>query len=220
MRRMACVAGVSAPAFVERSHQRTPEDDMPEVSPGSRPRPSLSVPWRRLAARRCDSVSPGSRPRPSLSGLRPGPSESGVPRVAGVSAPAFVERCRPAKQLVAAIAGVAGVSAPAFVERANVGDIVTIDSEVSPGSRPRPSLSAVPRRHHVRYAGGVAGVSAPAFVERSGQGRRPRSRAPRVAGVSAPAFVERFATWWPHMTTWCVAGVSAPAFVERPPRTP
>ena len=56
------------------------------MSPGSRPRPSLSEPPYGLAmsAQSC-RVSPGSRPRPSLSELT-------MRRVAGVSAPAFVER--------------------------------------------------------------------------------------------------------------------------------
>ena len=62
--------------------------------------------------------------------------------VAGVNAPAFVERI-PAGTAAEPIVGVAGVNAPAFVERRN-----TV-------------------RRYIRLAGGVAGVNAPAFVERT-----------------------------------------------------
>ena len=64
------------------------------VSPGFRPRPSLSAPGVPEGAALIICVSPGFRPRPSLS----------VPVDAGVGA---------------AVDGVAGVSAPAFVERAS-----------------------------------------------------------------------------------------------------
>ena len=67
--------------------------------------------------------------------------EAGGNSVAGVSAPAFVERYY-AELVKVATRGVAGVSAPAFVERA--GAVL---------ASPAPAL-------------GVAGVSAPAFVER------------------------------------------------------
>ena len=69
-----------------------------------------------------------------------------TPSVAGVSAPAFVERFTLDPVLYAlTCACVAGVSAPAFVERS---------------SRPR-------RGHTGLYGDRVAGVSAPAFVERA-----------------------------------------------------
>ena len=62
------------------------------VSPGFRLRPSLSVPTKALMLWVLEGVSPGFRLRPSLSGLPAVDSRSGVPRVAGVSTPAFVER--------------------------------------------------------------------------------------------------------------------------------
>ena len=40
--RAICVAGVSAPAFVERRDRTACGSSQPSVSPGSRPRPSLS----------------------------------------------------------------------------------------------------------------------------------------------------------------------------------
>ena len=115
------------------------------VSPGWEPRPSLSgggrrgrgKPSRPVGADRLrNRVSPGWEPRPSLSANLTEPE--GPVRVAGVGAPAFVERRR-IDDAEARIAGVAGVGAPAFVER------------------PQPERTA---------ASGVAGVGAPAFVER------------------------------------------------------
>ena len=67
LRELASVAGVDAPAFVER---------------GGRPRaPAPSV-----------MVSPGLMPRPSLSEGRLGGTDRDGKGVAGVDAPAFVER--------------------------------------------------------------------------------------------------------------------------------
>ena len=86
-----------------------------EVSPGSRPRPSLSERRATLAHPRL-IVSPGFRPRPSLSVLNRESGRVSINRVAGVSAPAFVER-KPSHSLCNPLEGVAGVSAPAFVER-------------------------------------------------------------------------------------------------------
>ena len=88
-------------------------------------------------------VSPGFRPRPSLSALERVGSGDLTEGVAGVSAPAFVERRK-------------------LLCLASDGTLT-----VSPGFRPRPSLS-----DHVQLAGQsplrrVAGVSAPAFVERT-----------------------------------------------------
>ena len=115
------------------------------MSPGFTPRPSLSV---RVAAsdqaEAVDRVSPGFTPRPSLSGVEwspprvslvgvspgftPRPSLSAVARgrvpslrpggVAGVHAPAFVERAVTTGAGSPKSASVAGVHAPAFVERA------------------------------------------------------------------------------------------------------
>ena len=133
------------------------------VSPGSRPRPSLSE-AHPICCRRAPRVSPGSRPRPSLSDVRRLVFLGQRQRVAGVSAPAFVERRHRIARRVRS-GCVAGVSAPAFVERVTRAQV-------------RP------------HSPGVAGVSAPAFVERSCPAS-PVVFARRVAGVSAPAFVER-----------------------------
>ena len=111
------------------------------------------------------NVSPGFTPRPSLSAPRRGRLQRRRRRVAGVHAPAFVERTARTSGS-ASTSRVAGVHAPAFVERwlwLRTG----------------------------RCSASVAGVHAPAFVERL----RVLSAALRdsadVAGVHAPAFVER-----------------------------
>ena len=135
--------------------------------------------------------------------------------VAGVHAPAFVERFSNALPKRSAHASVAGVHAPAFVERRVMGQAQTPTNELSPGFTPRPSLS-------VKYFGllgalgaPVAGVHAPAFVERTTT-EAARGNRWSVAGVHAPAFVERSASWAvPHDAARAVAGVHAPAFVER-----
>ena len=89
--RHAGVAGVHAPALVERHLPSAEAERLPQVSPGFTPRPWLSgaAPPR---AGRGAHVSPGFTPRPWL-------SEGGVPGVdarvrgvAGVHAPALVER--------------------------------------------------------------------------------------------------------------------------------
>ena len=63
------------------------------LSPGFSPRPSLSVMRLRLSAFTLEVLSPGFSPRPSLSGRGHPPAGhlAGAP-VAGVFAPAFVER--------------------------------------------------------------------------------------------------------------------------------
>ena len=63
------------------------------------------------------------------------------PGVAGVNAPAFVERSGSPDSSAAATSSVAGVNAPAFVERTTA------------------------RRRRSAAGSGVAGVNAPAFVE-------------------------------------------------------
>ena len=86
-------------------------------------------------------MSPGSRPRPSLSGAVIVRGHDLTEGVAGVSAPAFVERTN-RRSNSAIWKSVAGVSAPAFVERrSTVFNRPLIVNDVSPGSRPRPSLS-------------------------------------------------------------------------------
>ncbi len=161
-------------------------------------------------------VSPGSTPRPSLS-ERERPYLPGVGGgVAGVYAPAFVER-RPQSADLVCLQSVAGVYAPAFVERRE------------------PLLPPAPDRR------GVAGVYAPAFVERREPLLPPAPDRRGVAGVYAPAFVERIcpaceapikkgvppgSTPRPSLSgdvpaadtvapKLRVAGVYAPAFVER-----
>ena len=110
------------------------------VSPGFTPRPSLSVDGVR-PPRDLDPVSPGFTPRPSLSvRVQPRVRVPCVERVAGVHAPAFVERSgggRPRTWTPR----VAGVHAPAFVERSGGGTPPGRRSCVSPGFTPRPSLS-------------------------------------------------------------------------------
>ena len=158
------------------------------VSPGSRPRPSLSDVYRqRVPCRR--GVSPGSRPRPSLSVSSPCHGYKRTPCVAGVSAPAFVERITTFR-ISRPLASVAGVSAPAFVERSKSDLASSPNLRVSPGSRPRPSLSGVRVGTRANGPRGVAGVSAPAFVERAAvtvtSGRRvsPGSRPrPSLSGL-------------------------------------
>ena len=80
------------------------------VSPGFMPRPSLS-------AHTHTQVSPGFMPRPSLSVDASFGSRHCLPCVAGVYAPAFVERGRTNFRNRCGTARVAGVYAPAFVER-------------------------------------------------------------------------------------------------------
>ena len=159
------VAGVHAPAFVERPRRYRRTGGRPCVSPGFTPRPSLSAP-RGLRGRAAAGVSPGFTPRPSLSGWRRGRRRRGTRRVAGVHAPAFVERRNQARQESA----VPAVS-PGFTPRPSL----SVDDarhppprrRVSPGFTPRPSLSGQERvLEAALHVPGVAGVHAPAFVER------------------------------------------------------
>ena len=86
-------------------------------------------------------MSPGFRLRPSLSELALGGDRHYETGVAGVQAPAFVERPRSWTFRCMIPSCVAGVQAPAFVER------------------------LPPRSSRARFRR-VAGVQAPAFVER------------------------------------------------------
>ena len=150
------VAGVHAPAFVERT-----------------------MASRLRRSRNSAKVSPGFTPRPLLSGLGGEVRDRvEVPtRVAGVHAPAFVERmsilsdCRKSQTLRVS---------PGFTPRPLLSEgqrghaWVQYSVGVSPGFTPRPLLSE-PRPDQWRVRGtssnGVAGVHAPAFVERQ---NRPR----------------------------------------------
>ena len=65
-----------------------------DVSPGLQPRPSLSE-LDREATRSAVQVSPGLQPRPSLSDRDPHPYVRQDGSVAGVTAPALIERPPP-----------------------------------------------------------------------------------------------------------------------------
>ena len=161
------------------------------VSPEFRLRPSLSgdPPG---AARPTAQVSPEFRLRPSLSGVSSVDCRPGVPRVAGVQTPAFVERASETRRSSSTRTCVAGVQTPAFVERSSPRRWRRSSSRaVSPEFRLRPSLSVVP----------------PDLVD---GGFRPRAR---VAGVQTPAFVER-----PHALAlrWEPSSGVSPEFRLRP----
>ena len=158
-------------------------------------------------------------PRPSLSVLRTRLGKKSSGGVAGVDAPAFVERRFALLSDCFRLACVAGVDAPAFVERRARPVTPVPPDDVSPGLMPRPSLSAPAVSFPDRANASVAGVDAPAFVERPTTPRKATASAASVAGVDAPAFVERPTT--PRKATASaasVAGVDAPAFVERSKR--
>ena len=177
-----CVAGVYAPAFVERGKRGKLYEVRRPVSPGFMLRPSLSDDGRGACAELPQRVSPGFMLRPSLSaGMRQRRDRPAGGRVAGVYAPAFVERARAAGRPARRACSVAGVYAPAFVERGGRVYWQRLPTEVA----------------------GVAGVYAPAFVERARPAHGGSSRSPRVAGVYAPAFVER--SWGWRRRTSCAA---------------
>ena len=158
------------------------------MSPGFRPRPSLSVlPSQHLGR---DLACVAGVQAPAFVERRKRSTRPSPPRgVAGVQAPAFVERAHRDNRRFR-ISCVAGVQAPAFVERRPSIRISRPAIPVSPGFRPRPSLSERHHRGGNRVERGVAGVPAPAFVERA-RSSRSRTASPSVAGVPAPAFVER-----------------------------
>ena len=92
-------------------------------------------------------------------------AEEKFPGVAGVQAPAFVERIdtRSGRGFPGCVAG---VQAPAFVERADPGNDGSSEVAVSPEFRLRPLLSESHLQLVHEMARRVAGVQAPAFVER------------------------------------------------------
>ena len=185
----AGVAGVHAPAFVERlcCHPRlnraewvspgfTPRPSLsgkkrdqgltrPEVSPGFTPRPSLSGRPRGAGWEARRDVSPGFTPRPSLSGGRRQDDAGVHSRVAGVHAPAFVERPSPHRRSWPSQVSPGFTPRPSLSER-SCGRRDGRHPAVSPGFTPRPSLSAAPPAPKPPACPGVAGVHAPAFVER------------------------------------------------------
>ena len=158
----ARVAGVHAPAFVERRGRPTACATSRQVSPGFTPRPSLSAVEVGRDEPGVHQVSPGFTPRPSLSVPVRAGSGGVESRVAGVHAPAFVERSRDTAGCPGTTVRVAGVHAPAFVERSPPPATAPTPAAVSPGFTPRPSLSGRP--HRPRRAGGP-GVS-PGFTPR------------------------------------------------------
>ena len=175
------------------------------VSPGFTPRPSLSG-RPRGGARHSVVVSPGFTPRPSLSERVRGPRHRPVGGVAGVHAPAFVERAVATRWPGwSTCPGVAGVHAPAFVERCGTPTRPVGGCVVSPGFTPRPSLSGADRVGVCRVdcvsPGFTPGTQArtetfvrerrPAFVERAPAAAPAPATSAGVAGVHAPAFVER-----------------------------
>ena len=162
------VAGVHAPAFVERIGGAGRPSPLPRGSPGFTPRPSLRTRIRPATSsptgwvagvharpslsvappagdplRRVEQGSPGFTPRPSLS-VRAGQVDRhpGV-GVAGVHAPAFVERTSARRTSPAS----ARVGSPGFTPRPSLSDGYRhrrrrgVDG--SPGFTPRPSLSVV-----------------------------------------------------------------------------
>ena len=137
-------------------------------------RPSLSARIGQRLRRGGQGVSPEFMLRPSLSVGRLRRLLHGRCRVAGVYAPAFVERVESVMSPASRSTGVAGVYAPAFVERGRRSRGVALDVLVSPEFMLRPSLSV--RRGDDRQkpaVEGVAGVYAPAFVERRRLAHRP-----------------------------------------------
>ena len=86
------VAGVYAPAFVERRKCFDNCKGKHNVSLGFTPRPSLSAFHRAPDHTSAPVVSLGFTPRPSLSGPSFDGQRQGDTGVAGVYAPAFVER--------------------------------------------------------------------------------------------------------------------------------
>ena len=191
------VAGVRAPAFVER--QLKPVDGREatrECRRGCVPRPSferrrpLAPSTSRVPCRR--GACPGLRlsDRDHARGAGDGPS------VAGVRAPAFVERAACAWQLPVGTPWQVSpgcVPRPSFERTRSHGDGAgdSWQAQVSPGCVPRPSLSddrdacecARPAPHR-----SVAGVRAPAFVERAwSTTRRPREQAVSPGCVPRPS---------------------------------
>ena len=117
--------------------------------------------------------------------------------------------------MLIACAGVAGVQAPAFVERPSRTADRHPPIRVSPEFRLRPLLSGREGAAVKRRSGSVAGVQAPAFVERG----IPEINF-LLRGRVSPEFRLRPLLSVPRLARerhrdGCVAGVQAPAFVER-----
>ena len=135
------VAGVYAPAFVERIQSWQIVRAASDVSLGFMLQPSLSAGTNPTWTDPVDTVSLGFMLQPSLSVQETWIDLFLKPCVAGVYAPAFVER----------LFDIAGGSHP---------------PAVSLGFMLQPSLSAAMIQFESDADGGVAGVYAPAFVER------------------------------------------------------
>ena len=160
------------------------------MSPGSYPRPSLSGAAGTSDLRRGAIVSPGSYPRPSLSEHRRSGGATASLCVAGELSSAFVERSRCSRWHSRWARRVAGELSSAFVERPRVVELELGRAEVSPGSYPRPSLSALAA---TRPSSG-SDVSPGSYPRPSLSVRRPlgeRLDQTGVAGELSSAFVER-----------------------------
>ena len=185
------------------------------VSPGFTPRPSLSGDHRQRRARWRADVSPGFTPRPSLSAEREAVIRTSTPSVAGVHAPAFVERTPD-----------------------QTGDQVTVPPAVSPGFTPRPSLSDGEPRFQAGHQRRCRRGSRPGLRLSDAGHPQPRRRRGVSPGFTPRPFVERTRppadpvrrvavspgfTPRPSLSgrrtpatssgSSCVAGVHAPAFV-------
>ena len=183
------------------------------VSPGFAPRPSLSAETTSVGCT-TRSVSPGFAPRPSLSGVGRSARHHGSQRVAGVRAPAFVERA-PTTFRSFSTRRVSPGFAPRLSLSAPVPSGRPGRRQVSPGFAPRPSLSVAGKSIGCELFASVAGVRAPAFVERRADG----TETVRWVGVS-PGFAPRpslsaLRYFVVRRARHRVAGVRAPAFVER-----
>ena len=137
-RRLAVSPGSRTPAFVERWSETRARSTSTHsrVSPGSRT-PAFVERSSSAGSAPSSTVSPGSRPRPSLSAGSGGLDPAFRSCVAGVSAPAFVERWTTFSTLAKASRVSPGSRTPAFVERSNYmwRDYTRMQLCVSPGSR-------------------------------------------------------------------------------------
>ena len=208
------VAGVHAPAFVERKYS-----------------PSRTAPAPGVAGVHAPAFVE-RRPTAGTAAAASG--------VAGVHAPAFVQRrkltrCRGIFWSLACRRG----SRPGLRSADTAKHACNGAQAVSPGFTPRPSLSGArwrwkgkphrvspgftPRpsfeRERKTSWSSNSGTVSPGFTPRpslSDQGRADDGRGlPGIAGVHAPAFVERPSSTPGSPSSRCVAGVHAPAFVER-----
>ena len=168
------------------------------MSPGFTPRPSLSGQCERIVGRACVRRVAGVHAPAFVERGRPPASCGRTRSVAGVHAPAFVER-RWSRGTGRRCSRVAGVHAPAFVERSPASTRTGSRRGVSPGFTPRPSLSG----HGTRLRKSHRPPVSPGFTPRPSLSDQQGERLPPLRGVS-PGFTPR-----PSLSG--VAGASAPA---------